>query len=245
MTRELLTLHLAHCFPVSFVEILKLSMRWSQIKPLTKSHRSATTTLSNNSQPATLPNLAAVGALKAVGFLFVLWSSTLGDLGRSRFQMFNLTVDPWTQKDTLTGKTATSDDWKDASEQPTCRIWKSRSEDHFSEGNFEHLGVSASMWKKLIFWNTRMKRRQISPQRKRIFLRVVWSWTWISKAGMSADRNLAAGSNINRSNIKKADDVSLQSLYWNPQDKMEIPAWSFRKSRVKSNYWKHPDTKVI
>ena len=75
------------------------------------------------------------------------------------------------------------------------RIWKSRSEDHFSEGSFEHLGNHFDVE---------------HLNENRIFLRVVWTWTWISKTGMSADKNLwTAGSNINRSNIEKADDVSL------------------------------------
>ena len=116
MTRELLTLHLAHCFPVSSVEMSNSSMCWSQILTHWNLSRKATvpqqqrfpTTASHNAKPCGCWSLKGNRV-----FVRSLISRTLGDLGRSRFQVFNLTwPNRWTREDSpssqRTGKTATA-----------------------------------------------------------------------------------------------------------------------------------------
>ena len=89
MTRELLTLHLAHCFPVSFVEILKLSMRWSQILTHWNLSQKATVPQEQGfpttaSQPHWKKPCGCWSIKSSRVLVRSLISRTLGDLGRSR-----------------------------------------------------------------------------------------------------------------------------------------------------------------
>ena len=89
MTRELLTLHLAHCFPVSFVEMSNPSVRWSQI--LTHWSLSRKATVSQQQRfptTASQPHCQSVRLLEQ-GFKLSIWLGRSLDPKHSPRQVYN------------------------------------------------------------------------------------------------------------------------------------------------------------
>ena len=158
----------------------KPSVRWSQI--LTHWSLSRKATVSQQQRfptTASQPHCQTVRLLEQ-DFKFSIW------LGRSLDPKHS----PWC-KFTTDRKNCDFSDDLDASKQPKSdlKIPKRTISTRVASNTLE----TTSMWRKTDLFESPLNGS-----------------TWISKTGMSADKNLwTAGSNINRSNIEKADDVSL------------------------------------